>query len=383
MWLILLFFGSFTAFWLYGHYKGNGANVMMAINLAVSHCHFLPIWLRVYILGVAETAVTVLWQRGLGTDRQTQEAHVDELVRDHQLTSGKRTIVVTGGDSGIGSAIVGGLLNAGFHVIVASKTERDKCPVTHPWAEKVSWVVGDLASLQSVRAMAEKIKNIVPKGQLNGLINNAGIMNTPCHTTVDGFEAQHQVNYISPMLLTLLLLPWIEKENGFVLFASSSTLYATTTVDFDFTRSSYGWDGLTSYAHSKLCLAQAVKALGIQLAAYKSNIRVYAYHPGTVRTRLFAHTTVFSLFFLSRLFDFIMLSIKEGSRTPLFLAFNVPSPSGCYWSNEARQIVPLVSIKNEHLKDNEVWDRIWRQTLSFCQLEPELLHECFPEEARS
>ncbi|KAL0073405.1 hypothetical protein J3Q64DRAFT_1733084 [Phycomyces blakesleeanus] len=382
MWLILLFFGSFAAFWLYGHYKDNGSNVMTAINLAVSRCQFLPIWLRVYILGVAETAVTVLWQRGIGSSRQAQEAHVDELVRDHQLRIGKRTIVVTGGDSGIGSAIVGGLLNAGFHVIVVSKTEREKCLVAHPWIDKVSWVVGDLASLQSVHSIAETIKDIIPKGQINGLINNAGIMNTPCHITADGFESQHQVNYISPMLLTILLLPWIEKENGFVLFASSSTLYATTTVDFDLARNSYEWDGLTAYAHSKLCLAEAVRALGTQLTLHKSNIKVYAYHPGTVRTSLFAHTTVFSLFFLSRLFDFIMLSIKEGSRTPLFLAFKVPSPSGCYWSNESKQTIPSVSIKDEHLKDSEVCDRIWSQTLTFCQLEPKILHECFPEEAR-
>lgn len=86
-----------------------------------------------------------------------------------------------------------------------------------------------------------------------------------------------------------------------------------------------------------------------------------AYHPGTVRTKLFSTTTVFNLPFLSILFDFIMLTPKEGSQTPLYLCLTqeLKSNTGTYWANERQQTLPSVFVNK---KENDV-EALWIDTM--------------------
>ncbi|KAI7867440.1 hypothetical protein BDF14DRAFT_1881829 [Spinellus fusiger] len=284
----------------------------------------------------------------------------------------KRTIVMTGGDSGIGHSIVQGLLVAGFHVILVSYTSRDECPFGNTTLKEVTWVKGDLSSYESVHTAAKQIKAIVPQGHLYGIINNAGIMNVPYQKTRDGFEAQHQVNYLSPILLTLLIIPWIE-EDGCVLFTSSSTFFATSEIDMSMVHSSYTWDGLRHYSHSKLCLAYMTRVIAKQLTRRNSGTKVYTYHPGTVRTGLFSHTSLFSFSALRHAYDFLMLSPKEGSRTPLFLCLQRPQQSGYYWSEEAIQKMPKIKIKGRSLKEEEAFKEVWSHTMDYCGFDQETL----------
>ncbi|KAL9557058.1 hypothetical protein MBANPS3_001584 [Mucor bainieri] len=183
-------------------------------------------------------------------------------------------------------------------------------------------------------------------------------MNIPCELTKDGYETQCQTNYLSPTLLTQLLLPWMDTKSGRVLFASSSTLYAINDLDTTFSTCTYGWNGLEHYAYSKACIAHMAARV-----AKSTRVKVYAYHPGTVRTKLFAHTTVFNLPFVSKLFDFIMLTPKEGSLTPLQLCLRKDvSESGTYWANGRMQTVPDVIVNG---KKNDI-DALWKDALSKC-----------------
>lgn len=112
-------------------------------------------------------------------------------------------------------------------------------------------------------------------------------------------------------------------------------------IRFDRFKTSYTWDGLTSYAHSKLCLAILAQHLGSLLE--NSQMRIYTYHPGTVRTALFTHTTVFRLSLLSRFFNYIMLSPREGAITPLHLCLmqdDIKISSSSYWADTVPQRIP-------------------------------------------
>ncbi|RUS34626.1 hypothetical protein BC938DRAFT_479455, partial [Jimgerdemannia flammicorona] len=67
----------------------------------------------------------------------------------------------------------------------------------------------DLASFASVRAFARRFDE---SGlQLHVLLNNAAVVMPPEFRTGDGFETTLQVNHLSTMLLTLLLLPAIRR----------------------------------------------------------------------------------------------------------------------------------------------------------------------------
>lgn len=69
----------------------------------------------------------------------------------------------------------------------------------------------DLQSLSAVRRAADKVTQISAQyGGLDVLCNNAGIMMFPDVRTEDGFEVQMQVNHISHVLLTKLLMPSLE-----------------------------------------------------------------------------------------------------------------------------------------------------------------------------
>src|SRR5436190_807380 len=96
-----------------------------------------------------------------------------------------RTFVVTGANSGIGLEAARALGAAGARVVVAC---RDIAKGEHAVAE----LDGDfdvrrldLADLSSVRAFASELD-----GDVDVLINNAGVMAVPRSTTADGFETQ-------------------------------------------------------------------------------------------------------------------------------------------------------------------------------------------------
>ncbi|KAI8639882.1 hypothetical protein BD408DRAFT_420695 [Parasitella parasitica] len=338
-----------------------------AVNIVCSRWTWMPVFIRVYLIGIFETIYIALCRRGLFKSSSTQqlcEQQVDALVQSYKGTKTK-TAVVTGGDSGIGLEICNGLLAAGFDVIIGIRSADTSFRAVDALKEqtgsdKVSCIQLDLTLFESVRTFAAEIKRRIPQKEIHLLINNAGVMNIPCKLTADGYETQCQTNFLSPVLLAQLLLPWMNPQSGKILFASSSTLYAINDLNTDFSSHTYGLDGLQHYAYSKACVAHIVSRL-----AKSTRVKVYAYHPGTVRTRLFAHTAVFNLPLVSKLFDFIMLTPKEGSLTPLRLCLKADvGESGTYWANERSQTVPDVLING---KANNV-DALWKDTLSKCGL---------------
>lgn len=99
--------------------------------------------------------------------------------------------------------------------------------------------------------------------------------------TKDGFESQCQIvrslliimrlkisnvfffqkNFLSPVLLTRSLLPYINTKTGRVLFASSSTMYTINDLNLSMPLKKYNHNGLDHYAYSKACVAQLVPRL--------------------------------------------------------------------------------------------------------------------------
>jgi NAD(P)-dependent dehydrogenase (short-subunit alcohol dehydrogenase family) len=70
--------------------------------------------------------------------------------------------------------------------------------------------VADLASLRQVRQLAETFRRRY--STLDVLINNAGVFVPTRTETEDGYETMFQVNYLSPFLLTNLLLEELQKS---------------------------------------------------------------------------------------------------------------------------------------------------------------------------
>src|SRR3954447_24288797 len=93
-----------------------------------------------------------------------------------------RTFVVTGANSGIGLAAARALAGAGAHVVLAVRSVAKGEQVAAEIAGSREVRELDLTDLASVRAFADSWQ-----GDLDVLVNNAGVMATPFSRTKDGF----------------------------------------------------------------------------------------------------------------------------------------------------------------------------------------------------
>src|SRR5271154_5554790 len=135
-----------------------------------------------------------------------------------------RSVIVTGANSGIGRAAASALAGAGAHVVLAVRnTDKGQAAAAQmPGATDVRQL--DLASLASVREFATAWD-----GDIDLLINNAGVMAPPLGRTVEGFELQFGTNHLGHFALTNLL---IERIGGRVVTVSS-TGHRFGGIDFD------------------------------------------------------------------------------------------------------------------------------------------------------
>src|SRR3954452_10555520 len=102
-----------------------------------------------------------------------------------------KTFVITGANSGIGLAAAKALGKAGAHVVLAVRdtNKGEQAAKTVPGSHEVRKL--DLADLTSVREFAS-----AADGDIDVLINNAGVMATPPKKTKDGFELQFGTNHL-------------------------------------------------------------------------------------------------------------------------------------------------------------------------------------------
>src|ERR1700733_8000324 len=135
-----------------------------------------------------------------------------------------RTVIVTGGNSGIGFAAASALGAKGARVVLAVRNldKGNAAAAQMPGSPEVRRL--DLASLASVREFAADWQ-----GEIDLLINNAGIMTPPYSKTADGFEMQFGTNHLGHFALTNLLL---ENVTGRVVTVSSGA-HRFGKIDFD------------------------------------------------------------------------------------------------------------------------------------------------------
>ena len=174
------------------------------------------------------------------------------------------TVLVTGGNRGLGRALVEGLYERGAKKVYA--TARDAATVTHPDAVALALEVTDPAS---VAAAAEQAQDVTV------LVNNAGraisadFLNDP----VDDVRGDFETNFYGPLLTARAFVPIIERNGGGHLLNVHSVL---------------SWIALSgSYSASKAALWSQTNAL--RLALKPRGITVTGLHVGYIDTDMAAH----------------------------------------------------------------------------------------------
>jgi len=209
-----------------------------------------------------------------------------EVCRSKTNLNGK-TVIITGGNTGIGKETAIELAKRNARVILACRNqEKGKNAAMYVRNESENKNVHfrqlDLSSFASIRKFTQKV--LEEESLVDILINNAGIMHCSNHKTEDGFETQFGVNHLGHFLLTNLLLDKIKQApEGRIVNVSSSAHKFSPQLNFstinepgNFYTSHY------TYPRSKLANILFTKALAKRLQG--TNVTVNALHPGIVAT---------------------------------------------------------------------------------------------------
>ncbi|MGZ8583520.1 MAG: SDR family NAD(P)-dependent oxidoreductase [Actinomycetota bacterium] len=197
-----------------------------------------------------------------------------------------RTVVVTGGNSGLGLVTAKGLTRIGAAVrIVARNAERGAAAVEELDAigdAPAGLYVADLSSLDDVRRLAGEIRE--RESHLDVLVHNAGALLAERTESVDGHEMTFASMVLGPFLLTSELRPLLRATPGGarVLWIASGGMY-TQSLDVDaLEMEPDGYSGTTAYARAKR--AQVVLAEEWAKRLRDDHIAVHAMHPGWADT---------------------------------------------------------------------------------------------------
>lgn len=202
--------------------------------------------------------------------------------------SGK-TMIVTGGNSGIGYEAAQELARKGAQVVLACRN-LDKAREAalrikeiYPNAA-VDLMALDLTSLTSVRAFAPAFLEKYP--ELHVLCNNAGVMALPYRKTADGFEMQLGTNHLGHFALTGLLLERLLSTPQSRVVNVSSTAHRIGRMSFDDLNSEKSYGKWRAYGQSKLANLLFTYELQRKLEAAKAETISVACHPGYAATNL-------------------------------------------------------------------------------------------------
>jgi len=195
-----------------------------------------------------------------------------------------KTVLVTGGTSGIGKATGLGLAAMGAHVAIigrdSGRTEVAVAEIRATGGGQVDGFVADLSSQSQVRRLAGDVLDRLPR--IDVLINNAGGYWDTRHVTVDGLEHTFALNYLASFLLTNLLLDRLKASAPARVINVASHAEAMGRIDFDDLQGEGSYSGARAYNQSKLANVLFTYELARRLEG--TSVTALALHPGVVNT---------------------------------------------------------------------------------------------------
>jgi NAD(P)-dependent dehydrogenase (short-subunit alcohol dehydrogenase family) len=206
-----------------------------------------------------------------------------------------KTVVITGGNSGIGLSIAHELARRGATVCLACRDQakaaaaRDEILARTPGATIEIYKL-DLASFDAIRAFVREFNS--RHDRLDALINNAGAVPTRQQYTAEGFELQFGGNYLGPFLLTHLLLPALQVaandgghgQGDARIVHLSSIAHTIGRMKLHTAKGRKPYMVLSAYAQSKLGNLMFSNTLARKLPR---GITSQALHPGGVHSPLY------------------------------------------------------------------------------------------------
>ncbi len=271
-----------------------------------------------------------------------------------------KTVLITGGNSGIGVIAARTLAAQGAQVVLAcrdsDKTQAALAAINSAGGPAAANLPVDLASLASVRALAAAFEAQYPR--LDVLVNNAGTFPTRQQRTEDGFEMQFGVNHLAHFLLTNLLLERLQASAPVRVVTVTSTLHKKGKLDFDSFRGAGKYNAQAAYNQSKL--ANVLFALELAERLRGTGVTSNCLHPGAVATDITRDLP----WLVRQAIGLLFISPEKGARTTIMLSSDpaLDGVTGAYYDQcKPADCSPLAA-------DAELRARLWEASLQMTGL---------------
>lgn len=216
-----------------------------------------------------------------------------------------KTILITGGNSGIGLYSAKYAAYIGMNVIIACRNkQRGEDAINQIKEEvpnaKIRLMILDQSEEASIKSFVDTI--IKEKVDIDIFYHNAGVYRLP-YQLKEGKELIVSTNFFGPYMLTSLLLPYFKSLNHeikMIITSSIASNWSSNTVDM--LKPNEKVSKMTRYANSKMLDAYLFDYLNKN---DHSNIKYYLVHPGVSWTGLFIKT------YKSKLFLFLVKAFMK------------------------------------------------------------------------
>ncbi|HEX2132485.1 MAG TPA: oxidoreductase [Actinophytocola sp.] len=284
-------------------------------------------------------------------------------IAEHISSQVRRTVVVTGANSGLGLETARALGGLGATVIMTARdVDRGERALAELLAEqpgaKLELRQLDLGDLDSVRRFADGVE------ELDVLVNNAGVMMPPHGRTAQGHELQFGVNHLGHFALTGLLLDKLaQAEEDPRVVTVSSGLHKRGRIHFDDLHGEHGYSRSKYYAQSKLANVVFGLELNRRLRANGLPIKSVLAHPGYAATNLQSTgPTGVGKLLLKVTTRLAAQDAAMGALPQLYAATGADVESGQFWGPDGRgesKGFPTLVEPLDAARDRELAKRLW------------------------
>lgn len=170
-------------------------------------------------------------------------------------TSDKPLYIITGATGAMGKVIAKRIASQGKPLILACRDLDKGIKLAQDLKAKtlnvdITAMHLDLSSFARVKAFVAELKEL--NRPVAALINNAAVLTRKRKTSVDGFEFTIQVNFLSTVLLSMLIVPLLRERGGRIVM-TTSLMRNFTSLPYEFPAVN-NFVPLTTFAQSKLAL---------------------------------------------------------------------------------------------------------------------------------
>ncbi|KAK7172822.1 hypothetical protein R3I93_002830 [Phoxinus phoxinus] len=265
-----------------------------------------------------------------------------------------KTVLITGGNCGIGKETAVALALRGARVIIACRDEEKAKKAVREIKGRshnmnVLFMEVDLANMRSIREFCKTF--LLKEKRLDILINNAGIPSV-LDWTDDNFSMCFGVNHLGHFLLTNLLLLRLKESSPSRVINLTCSSYKYQRLNFQ--DLNYNLFPFFTYCRSKLANIYFTQELARMTEG--KGVTAFAVHPGYVQSSWTCHYSILYRILVQVVMFMFFVSCEAGAQTVVYCAVSdeVLPHNGGYFTD--CQPAPLRAFARDSGVAKKLWE---------------------------